>query len=114
MASQDSSNRLNNTNSELVNMMDRIIKQKNEIQSEIDQQEDEKRQIEEQMRVLSERLDAINASLQKKYMTRDDYDKTIKETSSAFNKILESSQTLLTVLKKEGAQLQKKKMTLGD
>jgi hypothetical protein len=38
---------LNNTNTELVKMMDGIIKQKNEIQGLIDQEEDEKRQIEE-------------------------------------------------------------------
>ena len=94
---------LNNTNTELVKMMDGIIKQKNEIQSLIDQEEEEKRQIEEQMRSLSERLDTINNSLNKKYHTRNEYDKTINETQSAFNKILESSQTLLHVLKKEGA-----------
>ena len=43
------------------------------------------------MRSLAERLDVINAGLSKKYSVRDDYDKTINETQSAFNKILESS-----------------------
>ena len=61
------------------------------------------------MRALSDRLDVINGSLAKKYSTRNEYQKTIDETQSAFNKILESSQTLLHVLKKEGAQLSKKK-----
>ena len=55
------------------------------------------------MRALSDRLESINGSLAKKYSTRNEYTKTIDETSSAFNKILESSQTLLHVLKKEGA-----------
>ena len=82
---------LNNTNTELVKMMDTIIKQKNEIQVLIDQEEDEKRQIEEQMRSLAERLDQLNQSLGKKQHTRNEYDKTINETQSAFNKILESS-----------------------
>ena len=103
---------LNNTNTELVKMMDGIIKQKNEIQTLIDQEDEEKRQIEEQMRSLAERLDTLNGSLQKKYHTRQEYDKTINETQSAFNKILESSQTLLHVLKKEGAQLNKKKLNV--
>ena len=103
---------LNNTNTELVKMMDGIIKQKNEIQTLIDQEDEEKRQIEEQMRSLAERLDTLNGSLQKKYHTRQEYDKTINETQSAFNKILESSQTLLHVLKKEGAQLNKKKVNV--
>ena len=68
------------------------------------------------MRSLAERLrvplDVLNGSLNKKYHTRDEYDKTINETQSAFNKNLESSQTLLHVLKKEGAQLYKKKVNV--
>ena len=43
------------------------------------------------MRQLHERLEQINSGLEKKYATRADYDKTINETQSAFNKILESS-----------------------
>ena len=39
---------------------------------------------------------------------RNDYDKTIQETEAAYLKILESSQTLLTVLKRESVGLQKK------
>ena len=67
------------------------------------------------MKSLADRLETINSSLAKKYSTRNEYDKTIQETQSAFNKILESSQTLLHVLKKEGAQLYKKKVaTVGD
>ena len=61
------------------------------------------------MRALSDRLESLNGSLARKYATRNEYQKTIDETQSAFNKILESSQTLLHVLKKEGAQLTKKK-----
>ena len=67
------------------------------------------------MKSLADRLETINNSLAKKYATRNEYDKTIQETQSAFNKILESSQTLLHVLKKEGAQLYKKKVaTVGE
>ena len=67
------------------------------------------------MRALADRLEVINATLAKKYITRNEYDKTIQETQSAFNKILESSQTLLHVLRKEGAQLYKKKVqTIGE
>ena len=82
---------LNNTNSELCKMMENISKQRDEIQELINQEEDEKRAIEEQMRALSDRLDTINGSLAKKYTTRNEYQKTIDETQSAFNKILESS-----------------------
>ena len=110
-----SSAHLNNTNAELVKMMDNINGQKQEIQVLIDQEEEEKRQIEENMRALSSRLEVINKSLDKKYATRQEYDRTIQETQSAFYNILESSQTLLHVLKKEGTQLAKKKAnTLGE
>ena len=61
------------------------------------------------MSKLQDRLDELNASLKKKYTARAEYDKTISETEGAFVKILESSQTLLHVLKKEGATLSKKK-----
>ena len=43
------------------------------------------------MKALAERLEVIDTSLAKKYVTRNEYDKTIQETQSAFNKILESS-----------------------
>ena len=76
---------------------------------EIEGEETEKRQIEDQMRLMSLRLQEINESLHKKYSTRQEFDKTIAETENAFMKILESSQTLLHVLKKEGASLTKKK-----
>lgn len=59
--------------------------------------------------MLSLRLQELNESLGKKYNTRNEFDKTISETENAFMKILESSQTLLHVLKKEGASLNKKK-----
>lgn len=41
--------------------------------------------------------------------TRNEYDKVIQETEGAYLKILESSQTLLTVLKREAVNIQKKR-----
>lgn len=41
--------------------------------------------------------------------TRNEYEKVIQETESAYIKILESSQTLLTVLKRESVNIQKKR-----
>lgn len=41
--------------------------------------------------------------------TKNEYDKVISETESAYLKILESSQTLLTVLKREAVNISKKK-----
>ena len=93
--------------------MEIIRAQRNELQNEILIDEEEKQQIETQIRKLNERLSEVNAGLQKKYATRGDYDRTISETEGAFVKILESSQTLLHVLKKEGGTLAKKKAAVS-
>jgi Sjoegren syndrome nuclear autoantigen 1 len=57
---------------------------------------------------LTERLHQTNDSLNKKLSIRSEYDRTLGETESAYMKILESSQTLLHVLKREGMNLSKK------
>ena len=90
-------------------MLETIKESREEVQREIDSEETEKKQIEEQMRLMQLRLNELGESLNKKYGTRVEFDKTIGETENAFTKILESSQTLLHVLKKEGASLSKKK-----
>ena len=51
------------------------------------------------------RLAKINESLAKKITARNEYDKTISETENAYMKILESSQNLLTVLKRESSSI---------
>ena len=43
--------------------------------------------------------------------SRNEYDKTIMETEAAYMKILESSQTLLHVLKRESVSLTKKQQS---
>jgi Sjoegren syndrome nuclear autoantigen 1 len=63
--------------------------------------EDEKHQIETEISQLTERLNNLTDALMKKYEARDEFDRTILETEQAFMRILESSQTLLHVLKKE-------------
>ena len=109
------SKNLENTNDELVKMMNNITAQKDEISSLIEQEEKEKAELEMQMNAISEKIEKLEGSLKKKRDTSDQYAETIQNTQDAFNKILESSQTLLHVLKKEGSQLHKKKVaTLGD
>ena len=104
---------LANTNNELVKIIDGIKKDKGDIEAVIQKEEEEKHEIEQKIGVLNERLEEIKASLQKKYLTRSDYDKTINETEGAFVKILESQQTLLHVMRKEDTGLKRKKAQLG-
>ena len=93
-------------------MIESIKQQRAEIQTEISAEEEEKRQIEHTMQQLQERLGVVQAQLQKKYQTRSEYDRIITETEDAFSKILDSSKTLLHVLKKEGTTLSKKKAAI--
>ena len=63
--------------------------------------------------MLTEKLSRVNGipyaeSLNKKMTARNEYDKAIQETEGAYIKILESSQTLLHVLKRESLNLAKK------
>ena len=104
---------LSKTNEELVKIIKGIKEDKDDIQVVITQEEEEKHEIEQKIGVLNERLEEIKASLQKKYITRSDYDKTIQETEGAFVKILESQQTLLHVMRKEDTGLKRKKAQLG-
>lgn len=60
------------------------------------------------MQRLSARLAAINESLARKLAARAEYDAVIAETEAAYLKILESSQTLLTVLKRESVSMSKR------
>ena len=53
----------------------------------------------------------MNEGLARKVQARNEYDRTIQETEGAYMKILESSQTLLQVLKRETVSLVKKKQS---
>lgn len=71
--------------------------------------------------MLNDRLSEVEENLARKYATREEYDKTIKDTELAYHKvaatpnaahlfqILESSQALLQLLKRETAALSNKK-----
>ena len=69
--------------------------------------------IQNDLRILTERLARINDNLARKISSRNEYDKTIQETEAAYAKIMESSQTLLHVLKRESVNLTKKKQASG-
>jgi len=88
-----------------------LKEKREEVNRQILKDEEEKAKIQHDLRILTEKLSSINTSLTKKLAAREEYDKTIKETEAAYMKILESSQTLLHVLKKESVSLTKKKQS---
>jgi Sjoegren syndrome nuclear autoantigen 1 len=60
------------------------------------------------VQTLTRRLTQINDALSKKHQARSDYDKIVQETETAYSKIVESSHTLLNVLKKEATSISRR------
>ncbi|KAF6038232.1 SSNA1 [Bugula neritina] len=96
---------LQSYNNELVKCIEDLCSKRDELHRQTILEEEEKNRIQNDIRVLTERLAKVNESLAKKMAQRNEFDKTIAETEAAYMKILESSQTLLNVLKKESSTL---------
>lgn len=109
MASQGAS--LQNYNNELVKCIEDLREKREEINRQILKEEEEKAKIQRDLSILTDRLSTINEQLARKIQARNEYDRTIQETEAAYMKILESSQTLLQVLKRETVNLVKKKQS---
>lgn len=102
---------LQNYNNELVKCIEDLREKREEVNRTMLKEEEEKAKIQKDLTILTERLSKMNESLARKAQARAEYDRTILETEAAYMKILESSQTLLHVLKRETVQLTKKKQT---
>ena len=89
----------------MTKFIENIRENRDDLHEEIITDEQEKHEIEQQIMALNERLTTLSEALIKKYEAREEFDRTISETEQAFMRILESSQTLLHVLKKEDSQL---------
>uniref|UniRef100_A0A7R9Z888 Deflagellation inducible protein n=1 Tax=Chlamydomonas euryale TaxID=1486919 RepID=A0A7R9Z888_9CHLO len=100
---------LQNHNNELVKCIDDLRDKREEILKQLRDDETEKAKIQADLQTLTKRLAQVNDSIARKTETKVEYDKVIQETEAAYLKILESSQTLLTVLKREAINIQKKK-----
>ncbi|CAG5116617.1 unnamed protein product [Candidula unifasciata] len=99
---------LQSYNNELVKCIEELCSKRDEIHRSILQEEEEKHKLQNDIRILTEKLAKVNESLAKKIASRSEFDKTIAETEAAYMKILESSQTLLSVLKRESQSLREK------
>lgn len=60
---------------------------RDELHKQILQEEEEKQKLQNDIRILTERLAKVNESLSKKMASRNDFDKTIAETESAYMKV---------------------------
>ena len=94
-----------------VKCIEDLREKREEVNRQILKEEEEKAKIQKDLSLLTDRLSKINESLARKVQARNEYDKTIQETEAAYMMILESSQTLLHVLKRESVNLSKKKQS---
>ena len=69
---------------------------------------DEKIEISQNMEKLSQELEELNNELQYKEELKKEFDKVITNTEKAYYKLLDGSQTLLAILKRDEASLQRK------
>ena len=72
---------------------------------------DEKMEINQNMEKLSQELEELNNALQYKEELKKEFDKVIANTEKAYFKLLDGSQTLLAILKRDEASLERK---MGD
>ncbi|XP_073334808.1 microtubule nucleation factor SSNA1 [Pagrus major] len=94
-------------NNELVKCIEDLHSKREELNRQIKLEEEEKDRLQHDIRVLSEKLSRVNESLTQRLAARATFDRTIAETEAAYTKILESSQSLLSVLKQEAGNLSK-------
>ena len=98
-------------NNELVKCLDELCEKRSILQKEIDKEEQEKFALETQHKNIQDKLTRTNTKLNDKYATKKEYDKLISESEQAYVKILESSQVLLNVVKRDAASLNHKSST---
>jgi len=88
-----------------------LREKREEINRTLASDEQEKAKIQNDLAILTRRLAHLNEKLSRQIASRNEYDRTIQETEAAYTKILESSQTLLTVLKRETVNIAKKRQS---
>ncbi|KAA6368548.1 MAG: putative Deflagellation inducible protein,13 kDa [Streblomastix strix] len=100
---------LRSLDEQLQTCLEDLYAKKGELESQIRRDEEESNKITFDLRVLQERLDRLTESLRKRKAAKEEYDRTIAETESAYSKILESSKKLVDVLKQNSGELIRKK-----
>ncbi|KAK2816220.1 hypothetical protein Q7C36_022491 [Tachysurus vachellii] len=92
---------------ELVKSIEQLTFKRDEMNRQIQREEEEKTHLQHDVRMLTEKLNRVSESLDRRLTTRNELDRTIAETEAGYMKILESSETLLSDLKKETRNLTK-------
>lgn len=92
---------MQSTNDQLVKYMEDMKSKRNSLSQEMKSIKDKKMKLDRQIQTLQNQSYQMSEILKRKNLQKQALDRTLLETESAYKKILESSQTLLVVLKKE-------------
>ncbi|KAI8586506.1 Sjogren's syndrome nuclear autoantigen 1, isoform CRA_a [Geranomyces variabilis] len=101
MSSRISPSTLQAFNNELVIKLETLREHQHAICQEIEKDEARRAALEHSIADLSAQLDRTNDALANKYAASERYDRLIRDTEDAYEKIVESSQTLLSALQRE-------------
>ncbi|XP_063215514.1 microtubule nucleation factor SSNA1-like [Bacillus rossius redtenbacheri] len=97
-----------NCYTELKKGLEDLQRQRDKLQCQIEKQHEEKALLQNQIEMLHAKLSLVNDSLVKNMATRNAYDKSIADAEAAYLKIVESSQVLLNMVRRESASLHQK------
>lgn len=100
---------LHNFNNELVKCLEDLCEKRAKLKMDISQEEKEKANLESEIKMLQDNLEQVRGRLNQKMKILNQYEQTIQQTQDDYTKIVESSQILLSVVKKEAQGLQKPK-----
>ncbi|XP_043236926.1 Sjoegren syndrome nuclear autoantigen 1 homolog [Amphibalanus amphitrite] len=92
-------------NIELVKTVEELKRRQQVLAEETAREERHRQQLERQAAELQSQLDRCTASLRHKQQLSKEYNRIIAEAEGAYQKILESSQALLSVVKRETSHL---------
>ena len=78
---------LQSINNEMVTCIEDLRQKREEVNSQILVEEEERIKVQNDLHILTERLARINESVSRKMATREEFDRTISETESAYMKV---------------------------
>ncbi|XP_017875589.2 Sjoegren syndrome nuclear autoantigen 1 homolog, partial [Ceratina calcarata] len=78
---------LQSYNQELVKCLEEMKMRRTELQAQIESQEEEKNYLQREIEKLSHKLTRVNDSLTKRIAVRNEYDRTITDTETAYVKV---------------------------
>eukprot|EP01017_Pseudomicrothorax_dubius_P026712 TRINITY_DN3006_c0_g1_i6.p1 TRINITY_DN3006_c0_g1~~TRINITY_DN3006_c0_g1_i6.p1 ORF type:complete len:168 (+),score=34.86 TRINITY_DN3006_c0_g1_i6:83-586(+) len=95
---------------QVINILKGLRERLRDVDTKLMEREMEKDKILEDINYLTQRQKNLTKSVSRKKGSLESFEKTLKESESAFSKIIESTRTLLQVVKKETAALSRSTM----